>query len=309
MKEFVLSQGQPAVYVSDDKTEIITEYPDGRIVAEARTPQAIAASRRPFTRLTGNYTLEDLLQMIEDIAPKSTDEVVFPEHKRRVRVIRQATKTRIPSQPRQALWSSSAAAAPGRAFGAVGTVTASLTFFYDTDALARQLSGGQTDGKERHGQALRRVNRAIARHIEAREDFGFEAVYGGPTRPKDVRKAHEADYRTTAIFLSTDHPDTNVLRVRKRISGGGHDVTEAFVREHWKKSHDNLLSSWSILDCIEIYSVEGSEPQLLAIKTENEFTYYAPDNLLPEWMQPISEHARRYLVVHPYSSSRRRGKG
>lgn len=89
---FLLSQGRAAVYVSDDKTEIITEYPDGRMVAEARTPQAIAASRRPFVRLDGDYTLKDLLQMIEDDEPKSMDEVVFPEHKRKVRVIRQATK-------------------------------------------------------------------------------------------------------------------------------------------------------------------------------------------------------------------------
>lgn len=90
-REFLFSQGQACIYVSDDKTEIITENPEGRVVAEARHPKAIAASRRPYTPPAGSHTVEELFRMIRDEAPK-LEEIELPEHERKVRVVREAVK-------------------------------------------------------------------------------------------------------------------------------------------------------------------------------------------------------------------------
>lgn len=179
--------------------------------------------------------------------------------------------------------------------------------FYDVDALAKDLAGGRPPGRKHRNQAQKIVNKAIAGHVGALEDFGFESVYSGPRRPNDVLEAHKAGYRVAAVFLGTRHTDTNIRRVRDRVARGGHGVSESVIHKHWENSRGNLLSTWDALHGIEIYDSEEADLSLLAVKTGNEFTYRVPDGLLPGWMKFISDHAERHSIVRAYSPAAARG--
>lgn len=180
--------------------------------------------------------------------------------------------------------------------------------FYDVDAIAKDLAGGRPPGRNHRDRAQKSVNKAIAGHIEALEDFGFESVYSGPRRPNDVLEAHKEGYRVAAIFLGTKNSDTNIQRVRDRVARGGHGVSESVIRKHWENSRANLLSTWDALHSIEVYDSEKEYPPLLAVKTGSEFTYRVPDDLLPDWMKFISDHADRHSVVRAYSPDPRPGR-
>lgn len=181
--------------------------------------------------------------------------------------------------------------------------------FYDVDAIAKDLAGGRPPGRNHRDRAQKSVNKAIAEHIEALEDFGFESVYSGPRRPNDVLEAYKAGYRVAAFFLGTRHSDTNIRRVRNRVAQGGHGVSESVIRKHWENSRNNLIATWDALHSIEVYDAEEEEDlPLLAVKTGNEFAYRVPGNLLPDWMRFISDHAERHSVVRHYSPDPRPGR-
>ena len=64
--------------------------------------------------------------------------------------------------------------------------------FYNPDAIAQDL--GDWNNARNQLEAGRIVNAAIQRHLEQREDFGFESTYSGRSRPRIVRAATSNGY-------------------------------------------------------------------------------------------------------------------
>ena len=75
------------------------------------------------------------------------------------------------------------------------------TAFYNPDAIAQDL--GDWNNARNQLEAGRIVNAAIRRHLEQREDFGFESTYSGRSRPRIVRAAASNGYAVRAVFIGT----------------------------------------------------------------------------------------------------------
>lgn len=123
--------------------------------------------------------------------------------------------------------------------------------FYNPDAIAQDLGDWNDVGNQR--EAGRIVNAAIRRHLEQRENFGFESTYSGRSRPRIVRTAASNGYEVRVVFIGTNGPELNVERVRQRVrSGTGHDVPVPEITRRWTAAQKNLVDTAASFGAIDV---------------------------------------------------------
>ena len=128
--------------------------------------------------------------------------------------------------------------------------------FYDADSIAQGLGSYDDPTLQLEARAL--VDTAIDRHLRQNESFGFESTYSGKSRPHIARRAHELGYATYAIFIGTRDPAINIDRVAARVkTRTGHHVPESEIRRRWTAAQDNLVTTASVFDRIQILDNSG----------------------------------------------------
>lgn len=108
--------------------------------------------------------------------------------------------------------------------------------------------------------------------INVKRDFSFETVMSHPSKLLILQKAKKAGYNINLIFVTTNHPDINVKRVRYRISQGGHAVPEQKIRERYYRCMELLYEVLLISDTAYLYDnsenvTPSFEDKLVAQKT------------------------------------------
>jgi predicted ABC-type ATPase len=100
--------------------------------------------------------------------------------------------------------------------------------FINPDLIARGLSPFDPD------VALARAGRLVLESIEqasaARTDFAFETTLSGRSYVHVLRGLRTAGYRLHMFYLWIPGPELALLRIRERVSQGGHNVPAAAVR-------------------------------------------------------------------------------
>ena len=165
--------------------------------------------------------------------------------------------------------------------------------FYNPDAIAQDLGDWNDAGNQR--QAGRIVNAAIRRHLEQREDFGFESTYSGRSRPRIVRTAASNGYEVRAVFIGTTGPEINVERVRQRVrSGTGHDVPLPEITRRWSAAQKNLAETAASFGAIDVLDNSHGTTRHVASVTQGGIRL--PATPTPAWaraMVPQIEQQRR----------------
>jgi predicted ABC-type ATPase len=77
--------------------------------------------------------------------------------------------------------------------------------------------------------------------------------------------------------------EINLVRIRRRFIGGGHDVPEADVRRRYERSLKNLIIAAHIADFVMLFdnSTDGGYREVAMI-----------ENGTPRWFDPIPDWAR-----------------
>ena len=105
----------------------------------------------------------------------------------------------------------------------------------------------------KHKKPADLVNAAIRRHLEQREDFGFESTYSGRSRPRIVRTVASNRYDVGAVFIGTNGAEINIERVRQRVRAGtGHDVPLPEITRRWAAAQKNLVETAASLGAIDV---------------------------------------------------------
>lgn len=68
------------------------------------------------------------------------------------------------------------------------------------------------------------------------ETFAFETVGTRREKLEFLHRARNAGYRITVIFVTTNNPEINIRRVKKRVEMGGHDVPVEKIRSRYALS-------------------------------------------------------------------------
>lgn len=128
--------------------------------------------------------------------------------------------------------------------------------------------------------------------LSEEKKFSFETVFSHEGKVEIIKKAKEAGYKVYLYFVSTEHPEINVYRVKVvRVGENGHDVDEDKIRSRYYRSMDLLYEAAQ--NCYQTYffdnSVDGSDQTMFAhfkLNSEGEKVWDKLDeNLYPEWFK------------------------
>ena len=114
--------------------------------------------------------------------------------------------------------------------------------------------------------------------IKKQDDFAIETTLATRSYVQTIKRAKENGYNITLVYFWLNSPDLAVVRVRKRVIEGGHDIPEEVIRRRYKKGIFNLFKLflpicdyWVLIDNSQkpyIIISEGQRDQKQNIKNE-----------------------------------------
>lgn len=126
--------------------------------------------------------------------------------------------------------------------------------------------------------------------LESENKFSFETVFSHKSKVDFIKEATEKGYKVYLYFVSTEHPDINVYRVKEvRVKEKGHDVDEDLIRSRYYRSMNFLQEAAQY--CYQVYffdnSKEGNEQTMFAhfkVDSENKKQWDDIDkSIIPNW--------------------------
>lgn len=129
-----------------------------------------------------------------------------------------------------------------------GKTTASYTIlpemlhckeFVNADEIARGLSPFQPEkvALEAGRIMINRIQELLARN----HDFAFETTLASKTHIHTIRKAKQLGYEIILVFIWLESPELAEVRVKKRVSEGGHNIPQDIIRRRYFRGLINLF--------------------------------------------------------------------
>jgi predicted ABC-type ATPase len=113
-------------------------------------------------------------------------------------------------------------------------------------------------------QAGRLMLDEIARAVADRESFAIETTLSGLGYLRQIKAWQAAGYHVSLYFLRLASADDAVLRVKKRVSQGGHNIPEPVIRRRFEAGLHNLMEHYRFaVDGWALYDNQNSMPVLL----------------------------------------------
>lgn len=126
------------------------------------------------------------------------------------------------------------------------------TRFVNLDEISRGLSPLDPGAEQ---QRAARVALEMTRSLIAdRKPFSIETTLSGKTHLRTIAAAREAGFAINLLFFLVASPEVSLSRIARRVSEGGHDVSEADVRRRFDRAIANLpiyidqADQWRVFD-------------------------------------------------------------
>ncbi|OGS04212.1 MAG: hypothetical protein A3G41_08615 [Elusimicrobia bacterium RIFCSPLOWO2_12_FULL_59_9] len=113
-------------------------------------------------------------------------------------------------------------------------------------------------------QAQEECQRFVREHIQSGTSFAMETTLGGrAVATEQARRAKEAGFFTSIIYVATGDAELNIERVRQRGLAGGHSAPPEVIRAIYRQSLKNIAAALQVFDRGELYDNSGSDPRLV----------------------------------------------
>ena len=106
-----------------------------------------------------------------------------------------------------------------------------------------------------------------------RSDFTFETVLSTDRNINLLRRAKEKDYFIRCIYVLTENPEINEIRVLARESHGGHGVPPEKIRSRYDRCLKLIPALVEICDVMHIYD-NSKEPYRIFKKRKSAYFYW-----------------------------------
>lgn len=109
------------------------------------------------------------------------------------------------------------------------------------------------------------VLKNIAEYAAAGVDFGFETTLSGRTHRALFKQLAAKGYKVHLFFLWVPAPGLSLMRIKNRVSDGGHDVPGEDVVRRFARSLDNFFGVYKDeVDTWMLFDNSGLKPVLAA---------------------------------------------
>jgi predicted ABC-type ATPase len=142
---------------------------------------------------------------------------------------------------------------------------------------------GITDEEERYKAAMTDCERARNVLITLGEPVAFETVFSSGEKLDFIIMARNAGYDINVIYISTENPDINVLRVAQRVDEGGHDVPVEKIYSRYLRSMNYLYPIFEIAQYISVYDNSEDKPVALFYKDKG-YCYHLNQEKKKPWL-------------------------
>ena len=139
--------------------------------------------------------------------------------------------------------------------------------FINPDLIARGLSPFDPDAAMI--RAGRMVLERIRESMRSRTDFAFETTLSGRAYATLIKELRHDGYRVHMFYLWIPDPELALVRIRDRVTKGGHDVPARDVQRRFTRTIANLFTLYRpLLDTLHFF--DNSRTQLhLIFKDED----------------------------------------
>jgi predicted ABC-type ATPase len=150
--------------------------------------------------------------------------------------------------------------------------------FLNPDLIAQGLGSNFNLSSLKAGKILLKT---IDQKITKGESFAFESTLSGVTYASIILKAKELGYKIIIYFLYVKNIETNISRIKKRVSQGGHFIPTETVERRSPKCLSNfwniyrpLANEWYILNnssSSPILDMDSIQFEFLSTVEQNQF--------------------------------------
>ena len=135
--------------------------------------------------------------------------------------------------------------------------------FVNADLIAQGLA--PFNSKSVEITAGRILLKQIYELAQKREDFAFESTLAGKSYFPFLKKLKKEGYFIHLFFLWIPNVDLALMRIKKRVANGGHNIPAKDVRRRFRRSIKNLFKLYKpLLDSWVLFDNSGIPPQLIA---------------------------------------------
>jgi predicted ABC-type ATPase len=93
--------------------------------------------------------------------------------------------------------------------------------------------------------------------IASGDSFVSETVFSHPSKISLIQEAQAAGYTVVLLVVCMDQPERLLLRVRQRVSEGGHDVPDQRILDRYPRTLANLQQAVRVADMAMLYDNPG----------------------------------------------------
>lgn len=122
-------------------------------------------------------------------------------------------------------------------------------------------------------EAAREAERLRYKAIQEHCGFSFETVFSTERNLVLLKKAKEEGYFIRCIYILTDHPQINVIRVSTRVENGGHGVEKEKIIQRYYKCMKLVPEIFWLSDVFYLYD-NTSLPDRIAMKKRGNLYLY-----------------------------------
>ena len=107
--------------------------------------------------------------------------------------------------------------------------------------------------EDRYDHAMKAAEQDRLTAVEIGDSFAFETVCSNPEKLDFILDARSKGYRIIVLYISTEDPEINIARVRRRVTDGGHDVPDEKVVDRYHRSLKLLPDLLKLADEALVY--------------------------------------------------------
>ena len=176
--------------------------------------------------------------------------------------------------------------------------------WFNPDTFARELRQATGCSQEAANalawqEGMRQLDEAVAN----RANHAFETTLGGTTVARKIRAAART-HDVIVWFCGLSSPEAHMRRVAARVRAGGHDISEATIRERYPRALHNLIALMPHLAGLRVHDNSTDvgpgdpvpDPLLVVEMADGMPVFPRADDAAalartPDWAKPLVEAA------------------